>query len=439
MATMNSRKSQIVSVSAILVFQFLVCVAIIATMDFCCDAGYYLQTGGQLLSNGIYATYPYDGHRSYLTPILVSGIHRLPFADWLLHVITIDGYQRYATNMLILNSTCSAFALWALAKRVTSKQLVMLSLFTFCNPVLLGHVLLPMQESAMLFVFVPLYTLLCFEFFAGWRLALCIALTSYAYMVRESYAFVLVPLALLYIYPMLAKRKTAQPQSRPALALAIIGSLLMIAPQMIRNQKLYNSFRPYHSENVQDEQMLWGTRMYKYSTEKLDGNWKGVQYVVPEKNIASNTSLISALLHGEGRAIPTILTHMYVGVIHDQVGPYGPLPTPQQRLGWVAYCTVILTIGALGVLTMLVNPTHRSVGLSVASLVFLSWIYTAFVATESRFGILGFLALGLSVQAFVTWPGTVARKWTALASVIPLTWLAMLWINWLDLSRQVVG
>jgi mRNA-degrading endonuclease YafQ of YafQ-DinJ toxin-antitoxin module len=422
-----------------LILQLLLGVWMIASMDYCCDSGYYLTAGKQLLDQGLFTPYQYEGHRSYLAPVSIRLIHDLPFASWISALSRINDYQRFAVNLLPIWMLMSFAASKYAMTRVEPRRAQWIAALVYANPILLGHILVPMQESIMLLVFAPVFALLSLGLLSSMRLASAVLLTVIAYMIRESYAFVAAPLLIFAIYNRLFQRGEYRSQSIRATILAVLAGALLIAPQSIRNHQLHGHFAVYHSAQIQNDQLLWGTRMYKYATEKIDGNWKGVAYQIPETEVVANgLSLITALKQQEAYATKAIANHMLVGLVHDQVGPYGPKAGTSVRGMLILFSSGVVFFGLAGMALMLMDKTQVRSAFALSALLLLSLAYTAFVATETRFGILGFFALCLSANAYFSAVIRPVIKWGFAALLMPVVYLVLTWDTWLSQTRYIM-
>lgn len=421
------------------VAQLLVAGALITTLEYCCDAGYYLETGKLLRNDGLLAAYPYAGHRSYLASMLSYYIHALPFADWLGNVLSISDMQRYGVNAVIVFWLLTNCVLVRLVQRQIL-ALVAASALVWCNPILLAHLVVPMQESAILMVFLPVFLLLLVGDLARYRLPLCVLLSVYAYMVRESYAFIALPLMLLAIVPMLGvwTDGVRPAQSKLALCVALLISIGLVAPQSWRNHSLHGDLAPYHSAEVQSDQLLWGAKMYRYSTEKIDGTWHGFQYQIPAHYRTVAPTLPAALLNGESLAISSVLNHMAVGLIHDSPGPYVAYSSATSRRCWALLSTVVVVLGGFGMFFSLRARETRLRGVVSMTLLALSLVYTAFVAAETRFGILGFAALSIGALGFFQTAISAPKKMLLVLSVLPIYGLVLKWLAYLETTRQML-
>ena len=438
MRTLKAQPTWLV-VLLINILQLWVAGALISVLEYCCDAGFYLATGRLLINDGLLAAYAYDGHRSYLAPILIYGVHALPFADWLGNLVGVSDAQRYGINAFVLFWLLTNFVLMRLMRR-QSLLLVIASAFVWCNPILLAHLVVPLQESALLIVFLPVFLLLIVGDLPGYRLALGILLSVYAYMVRESYAFIALPLMLLAIVPMLGVWTDAvrPAQSKLALCVALLISIGLVAPQSWRNHSLHGDLAPYHSAEVQSDQLLWGAKMYRYSTEKIDATWHGFQYLIPEQFRTAAPTLPAALLNGESLAISSVLNHMAVGLIHDSPGPYVAYSSATSRRGWALLSTAVVVLGGFGMFFSLRARETRLRGVVSMTLLALSLGYTAFVAAETRFGILGFAALSIGALGFFQAAISVPKKMLLVLSVLPIYGVVLKWLAYLETTRQML-
>lgn len=176
---------------------------------------------------------------------------------------------------------------------------------------------------------------------------------------------------------------------------------------------------------------------HRYNTEKVDGQWRGAQFRVPEHSISSSTSLLDGLKVRPREAFPVIASHVLVGLVHDQVGPYGPVVGKSGQYVLIGFSAAVLMFGVAGLMQMIYGTSLRIAGSSLGSLLALSVLYTAFVATESRFGILGFYALSFGAA---NWLASNAWKRSALVLILAsmVGWLLIGWHQWLMATRVVV-
>ncbi len=72
------------------------------------------------------------------------------------------------------------------------------------------------------------------------------------------------------------------------------------------------------------------------------------------------------------------------------------------------------------------------------TLLALSLVYTAFVAAETRFGILGFAALSIGALGFFQAAISSPKKMLLVLSVLPIYGLVLKWLAYLETTRQML-
>jgi hypothetical protein len=381
----------------LLQFGFLLWLAY--SMRDCCDADYYPRTGRALLSEGLLYPDKFAGYRSYFVPLLFGGLQSIPLA--LGSAIDPARFLHYALCLiysLVSLATCRHIL------RTYGWRSCWLNAFpVFFNPLVLYLVPLPLQESVIAILVLPLLVLLLTSS-SGLprRIALAVLLCSVAYLIRESMLWLCIPCAIAVFAGYWRAGAVRERRSWTPCVLACIAALVLFAPQIYIARAKFHAFTPYPSAGVVEKQILWGVEMFKYESVLTTTGAYGKKYFTPFATIPKDRTTL-AFYSSTWPAGPLLaMTHAWVGLHpwsfrtyleENEVGPFG-LPLI------LSAAAVFL---ALLYFTDFVARSHERPAMAfLFALVLMSCAYTAFAAVETRFGLFGFIAVGSSATRLLS-------------------------------------
>lgn len=369
-----------------------------------CDTFYYYNVAAAFAETGLLFTNPYDGYRSYFLPLLVAAVTKLASA------LGFGGEPvvRYAYGISILFWLVSVGLMIWLARRANGKTFVLISAATLLNPFLIVYVPFAMQEGVLMALCLPLLFLwvAAKDWDAGRRVALVLAMALLGYMIRAALAWWLLP-AVAYAGWLLWKQRRDARRWLPWMAAVIVGGIAIVAPQIYISKQNSNSFNPYPSTGVLTQQIPLGITLLKFGTVEDEGHWRGLIYWSPYAAEPEEEKTADFYLRHPARGAFLMLTHAYAGFHYDQLKPYWQLARARPFTIWLALSSAIVFLGVVRMTVMVaereVDPDRAfaiaTLALCAASLVF--------VAAESRFGILGFAMLSITVAE---WMGSRPKR-----------------------------
>ena len=363
-----------------------------------CDTFYYYNAATEFARSGLLFTNPYDGYRSYFAPFFIAVVTRIAGA------LGFDGepVERYAYGISILFWLVSLGLMAWLARRASAKVFVLITAATLLNPFLLVYVPFALQEGVLMACCLPLLFLwvAAKDWDAGRRAALVLAMALLAYITRAALVWWLLP-AILYAAWLLWPRRRHARAWLPWMAAVVIGGIAVIGPQIYISKQHSDSFNPYPSTTVFTQQIPIGITLLKFATVEDEGHWRGLTFWSPYVAEPEEEKTVDFYLNSPARAAFLMLTHAYAGFHYDQVKPYWQLDRARPITIWLALSSAIVFLGVVR-MTAIVGDGQLdadrafAIGtllLCVASLVF--------VAAESRFGILGFAMLSITVAEWL--------------------------------------
>jgi hypothetical protein len=286
--------------------------------------------------------------------------------------------------------------MWWLSRRVSIRQLVFASAATLVNPFLIVYVPFALQESALmilclplLFVWVGAKTL---EPFA--RAAIVLTMALIAYTIRASLAWWLVPAALYagwVLWPRLA-----QPRDwLRVMGVAVLAGGLLLGPQIYISKHKFDSFNPYPSLALFSSQISWGVSLLKFSSVQDQGHWRQLAYLSPFVAEPEEIKTIRFYVDHPARGAFLVLAHAYSGFHYDQIKPYWRLEDAQALTLWLVLSSATVFLGAIQLGSTLLRGRLTADSAFALATVALCSASLMLVATESRFGLVGFAMLSV--------------------------------------------
>ncbi len=378
-----------------------------ATANFTGDAGYYLSMAGQLWTEGLLHDDPYVGYRSYFVPLWIALVSHLPGAK----SFVADPAFHFGTNQSALFFLLTMGLMVAAHRREILGRALPYFVSTMFNPFLLAYVAMPLQESVLVFFIAPMLLLVCTPGFvsASARVALVVLIGFLAFIIRSSLLWIVVPVVGYLFWTALAARPQWARHWKPALLAGIAGVLLLLPHwYVVANSRHRIEAGAVAQHSLLDAQIAWGIRAYKYGTLLEGRETRGVWFHSPFKDAAPPHDLAFYARHPLRGAV-LVAGHVYSGLHYDVPRPYFSRSEVHIVSIWLVISSLTVFYGIFALVESLRKrlPMPDETRVLLTSLVILSCGYTAFIATEARFGLLGFCAL--SIAACVAWTHDATR------------------------------
>ncbi len=366
----------------------------IAEMTNCqvCDTSYYLSSANELVHSGLLFTNAFDGYRSYFVPFVVSALQKA--SSFVGYAVTDP--ERYAYGASSLFWLLSVSVMWWLSNRVSLKQFLFSAAATLVNPFLVVYVPFALQEGVLI--------TLCLPFLFVWvgatnlgtsvRAAVVLIMALVAYITRAALVWWLVP-AVLYSAWMLRPQMSQTRRRLPPIALVGFAGALLLGPQIYIAKHKFDSFNPYPATSLFASQISWGVSLLKYASVEDEGHWRGLTYFSPFVAEPEEVKTINFYLDNPTRGAFLLFSHAYAGFHYDQIMPYWRLEGARALTFWLVLSSAIVFLGVTQmVITGLAGRVSADDMFSIATMV-LCCLSLVLVATESRFGIVGFAMLSI--------------------------------------------
>lgn len=401
-----------------------------ATANFTGDGGYYISMAGKLWTEGLLHDDPYLGYRSYFVPLWIALVAHLPGAK----SFVADPAFHFGTNQSALFFLLTVALMMAAHRKGMLRQALPYFLATMFNPFLLAYVAMPLQESVLVFFVAPMLLLVCAPGFvsASARIALVVLIGFLACIIRSSLVWVAVSVIGYLVWAGLASRPQWARHWKPA-ALAGIAGVLLLAPQwyVVANSRDRIAAVAVGQEALLESQIAWGIRVFKYGTLLEGRETSGVWFHSPFKDAAPPHDLGFYARHPLQGAV-LVAAHVYSGLHYDVPRPYFSRSDVHIVSAWLLVSSLTVFYGVLALFEILRKrlPMPGETTALLAGLLILSCAYTAFVATEARFGLLGFTALSIAACAAFAHDASRARAMALLPLAAVYVVLAVLVNTW---------
>ena len=386
-----------------------------------CDTAYYYTAAAEIARSGLLFTNPYDGYRSYFAPLFIAAISRLA---------ALPGYGggtvvHYTYGVTIVFWLVSAGLMAWLARRGSMAAFVETTAGTLLNPFLIVYVPFAMQEGVLMACCLPLLFVWvgAKDWDAGRRAALVMLMAVLAYVIRAALVWWLLP-AALYAAWLLWPRVRHPRQWLRWTAVALVAGGLLVGPQIYISIQKSGSVNPYPSTTLLSQQIAWGITLLKVATVEDEGHWRGVTYWSPFVAEPEEDKTADFYFKHPARGAFLLLTHAYAGFHYDQIKPYWRLDRARPLTIWLLLSSAIVFLGVVRMSSLVLSgEIDADRAFAVATFV-LCVASLAFVAAESRFGVVGFAMLSIQTAE---WIGTRPAR-------APWTWLAPGLVAYLALS-----
>lgn len=371
---------------------FLLWIAAHAT--FCCDAAqYYIPAGYSIFHDGLLWQDPYAGYRFYFVPLIFGLLEQIldVFATTAL-IPTLLPFALAATFFIT-----SIFASLHILRREGLRRWFLFAIPLLFNPFVLAVVPYPLQESVVFIFCMPLLLLLLAGTARDFRTTCIIAASfaGFAFIARSSLLWVALPALLFILHKALCLRPSKAYLLQGA-ALVIAISATLIAPQSYISWQKFDTLNPLARTVVMRDQFASGVEMLNYATTFDQTRFGPFPIWSPYRDLQSSEKNSGFYFNHPAEGLFLALTHAWSGLHYNSAAPYVPRTALTIFNWWLLLSATIVAYGLLGILQLFTQPRERGTALFLATLAVLSCAYTAFVATESRFGLMGFVALSVA-------------------------------------------
>ena len=375
-----------------------------------CDTAYYYTAAAEIAKSGLLFANPYDGYRSYFAPLFIAVVARLGAAFGLGGMLA--SYSYGASTLFWLVSV--GLMAW-LSTRADARTFWMAAAATLLNPVLVVYVPYALQEGVLMACCLPLLFVWAGakDLAAEKRAALVMLMALLAYIIRSSLVWWLLPSAA-YAAWLLWPRSGRGTRRLASTAAILLAACLLVGPQIYISHEKSGSFNPYPSTTLLAQQIAWGITLLKVATVEDEGHWRGVTYWSPYLAEPEEDKTASFYVTHPVRGAFLVLSHVYAGFHYDEIKPYWRLDRIRPLTIWLVLSSALVFLGAARIASVvLARELDADRAYMIATLVLCAGSL-AFVAAESRFGVIGFAMLSLLVSEWIA--GRPSRaEWSRLA------------------------
>ena len=365
----------------------------------CCDVtDYYIPAGRSIIHDGLLWQDPYAGYRFYFVP-MVFGLLEEMLGAFGRSASIVESMPFALAGMLCLMSLLASSYI---ACREGMRRWAMFAIPLLFNPFVLAVVPYALQESVVVIFCMPLLFVLLARRQQDFRWTCIVAglFASIVFVARSSLVWVALP-ALLFVACQSSGRNFRT--ILQGAALAFVVSIALIWPQCYISWQKFGTLNPLSQTAVGQSQIAYGVEMLHFSATFTEGKFSPFTIWSPYHELPLSEQNSAFYLNHPKEGLFLVITHVWSGLHYVAVVPYIPEADISIVNLWLLGSAVIVCFGALG-LPRLFVPGERGAALMLAGLTILSCVYTAFVATENRFGLIGFAALSVAGWQLVTNP-----------------------------------
>jgi hypothetical protein len=187
----------------------------------------------------------------------------------------------------------------------------------------------------------------------------------------------------------------------PWITAVVVAGVAIIGPQVYISKQNSHSYNPYPSTTVFSQLVPIGITLLKFATVEDEGHWRGLTYWSPYVAEPEEEKTADFYLRYPARGAFVLLTHAYAGFHYDQLLPYWQLARARPFTIWLALSSAIVFLGVvrMGVIVA-TGQLNADRAFAIGTLV-LCVGSLVFVATESRFGLIGFAMLSITLAEWL--------------------------------------
>lgn len=289
----------------------------------CCDARAYMIGANHVVESGLLADTHLIGYRSIWNYALIRGIAGIgtaigvPPTD---RVPAVIATADYAVGAMIAYGAVAALFI-GFFSRLAGFGAAFSAVFL--NPIVFAHVPVPLQESQMAIIVLPLivaaYLALKNEK-SGTALVLIAALAAAAWMVKSALITIALPATLVWAMVLFNSRRL--PHAWIASAASVLIACLIIAPQVYVAYWKLGTLYPYPNGSVFVDQLAWGHEYWKWETVMPpEGNPKGRAWLSPFGPIAP-AEYVGSMLANPLKAVELFGGHLLTAFDYTNLKVY---------------------------------------------------------------------------------------------------------------------
>lgn len=381
----------------------------VATAHECriCDTtAYYFPSAAEFTKSGLLFTNVYDGYRSYFFPLVISIIQQSTAAAGL----GGEEIQRYTYTISFLFWVVSIITMHRIAQQLNARLFVLLAVATLINPFLLVYVPFALQEGILMFFCLPMLFVWvgARDLDPVKRAGIVLLMALFAYIIRASFVWLLVPAALYaaqVIWPHIRTPGRWLPMST---LVAIIG-IALVGPQSYVAQKKFHTLNPYPATSLIGQQISWGVTVLKFTLVEDEGHARQLAYLSPFAPEAEEAKTIRYYVDHPARGAFLAASHVYTGFHYDQLKPYWRLNGASPLTVWLVVSSAVVFLGLIRVAHSIWTRKLDADCLFMILSLMLSVVALLFIAAEARFGIIGFAVLSIFAVQWFEAPAPPAR------------------------------
>jgi len=359
---------------------------------FCCDASdYYIPAGRAIFHDGLLWQDPYAGYRFYFVPMIFGALQKL------LGMSAADAPARLPFALAAIFCFVSIVTSFHVVRRNGMRRWLAYAVPLLFNPFLLAVVPYPLQESIVIIFCVPLLVVLLAGEQRDYRKTCVLAalFCGIAFIARSSLLWTLLP-ALLFAAYEARRGRPGKSHLLQGAALASLIWIVLIAPQSYISWHKFGTVVPLAQTAVGHDQLAYGVEWLNYTTIFDDRGFGPFPVLSPYSNLPAAEKTPAFYFNHPAEGAFLVLAHVWSGLNYVALTPY-VAPTDLTILSpWLILSSTVVAYGALGLLSLFARREDRNAALLLTGLALLCCAYTAFVGTESRYGLLGFAALSVS-------------------------------------------
>lgn len=391
------RKRPWLAVVALGLVQAIVLYFLAAGTTFCCDVAYYLPAGEAFWRDGLLWHDQYAGYRFYITPLVFGLLELVSHAVAPSQPLRATMPFLLSILFLITSNIASVFVF----RRDGVRRWVLFAIPLLLNPLALTLSPYPLQESVIVAGSLPLLFVLLAHRFESliWQCCIAGSCIAIAVMTRPTLIWIALPIALYVFYPILLARQWNKRASLGTCVLILVVAVVY-APQAYINWNTFHSWSPMPQTAVARLQISLGVERFQSLAISDATGFHGVPLSSPYATLPDDEKKISFYFDHPAQGAFLALAHMWSAFEYVSLRPYMARSDIRFVNAALIFSALVAALGLLAICHTVLDPRKRTLGLTLGFMVLLNCVYVATCATESRFGLLGFMAL--SVAAWQT-------------------------------------
>jgi len=365
---------------------------------YCCDASdYYIPAGRAIFHDGLLWQDPYAGYRFYFVPMIFGALQKM------LGLSAADAPARLPFALAAIFCFVSILTSFHVVRRNGMRRWLAYGVPLLFNPFLLAVVPYPLQESVVIIFCIPLLVVLLASEQRDYRKTCVIAalFCGIAFIARSSLLWTLLP-ALLFVGYEARRVRPGKSHILQGVALASLIWIVLIAPQSYISWHKFGTVFPLAKIAVGYDQFAYGVEFLNYTTIFDDGGFGPFPVLSPYSDLPAAEKTPAFYFNHPAEGAFLVLAHVWSGLNYVALTPYVAETDLTIVTPWLILSSIVVAYGILGLPLLFARREEGGAALLLITLALLCCAYTAFAGTESRFGLLGFAALSVSMWRLVS-------------------------------------